>query len=106
MTDPVLPPPPEQYKDFIARFPELEKAWGAIATAGRQGPLDARTVRLVKFALAVGAQQEGSVNSSVRKARAQGLRLDELEQVIALAAGTLGMPRVVAAWSWLKEIWK
>ena len=49
------PDPPEQYRDFLARFPDLGRAWEAIGAAGKSGPLDARAVRLVKFALAVGA---------------------------------------------------
>jgi alkylhydroperoxidase/carboxymuconolactone decarboxylase family protein YurZ len=99
------PDPPEQYRDFLAAFPDLGRAWEAIGKAGKSGPLDARAARLVKFALAVGAQQEGSAHAGVRKARAAGVTREELEQVIALAAGTIGLPRVVAAWGWLRDEW-
>lgn len=99
------PEGPGQYRDFLARFPDLGNAWEAIGKAGKTGPLDARAARLVKFALAVGAQQEGSAHAGVRKARAAGVTRGELEQVIALAAGTIGLPRVVAAWGWLRDEW-
>ncbi len=98
------PKPPQAYKNFIARFPALGGAWEAISRAGNDGPLDAKTRRLIKLALAVGAQQEGATHSSVRKAKAMGITRAEMEQVIALAAGTIGMPRVVAAWCWLNDV--
>jgi len=97
------PKPPKAYKAFIKRFPALAQSWESISAAGRKGPLDEKSVRLVKFALAVGAQQEGAAHSSVRKAAAMGISRAELEQVVALAAGTIGMPRVVASWCWVND---
>jgi len=46
---------------------------------------------------------ESAVHASVRKALAMGIGRDELEQVVALSAGTLGMPSIVAAYNWVKE---
>jgi len=98
-----LPKPPSAYSDFVARFPKLGQAWDLMAEAGKEGPLDERTARLVKLAIAIGAQKEGAVHASVRKALAIGITLEELEQVVALSAGTLGMPSAVAAHTWVKE---
>jgi alkylhydroperoxidase/carboxymuconolactone decarboxylase family protein YurZ len=42
----------------------------------------------------------------VRKAFAMGITREEVEQVIALAAGTLGMPSTVAIYSWARDIWE
>ena len=98
------PKPPQTYKDFIARFPELSKAWEHIHDGGdKAGPLDEKTQRLVKLAIAVGAKQSGAVTSSVRKGLAMGITLEEMEQVAALAASTLGLPATVAAWSLIKD---
>jgi alkylhydroperoxidase/carboxymuconolactone decarboxylase family protein YurZ len=47
--------------------------------------------------------REGAVHSGVRKARDAGASLAELEQVVALAASTIGLPAAVAAWTWVKE---
>jgi alkylhydroperoxidase/carboxymuconolactone decarboxylase family protein YurZ len=47
--------------------------------------------------------REGAVHASVRKAVALGITREELEQVVALAAGTIGLPSTVAVWSWLDE---
>jgi alkylhydroperoxidase/carboxymuconolactone decarboxylase family protein YurZ len=75
-----------------------------IAEAGREGPLDARTARLVNLAVALGALREGAVHAGVRKALAQGISREEIEQVIALAAGTLGLPAAVAVYSWVEDV--
>lgn len=98
-----LPKPPQTYRDFIAQFPKLGQAWDALSEAGQEGPLDAKTQRLIKLAVAVGALKEGPVHASARKALAAGITREELDQVVALAAGTLGMPSTVAVWSWIRE---
>jgi 4-carboxymuconolactone decarboxylase len=99
-----LPKPPKTHHEFMEAFPELAKAWESIGSAGKTGPLDERTCRLVKLALAMGAQQEGAVHASVRKGLAMGITRDELEQVVALAAGTLGFPQTVAAYTWIRDL--
>lgn len=96
--------PPKRYRDFVARFPKLGEAWDSIHEAGAAGPLDARTQRLLKFAVAIGAMREGAAHASVRKALSQGITREELEQVVALAAGTLGLPSTVAAYSWVLDV--
>jgi alkylhydroperoxidase/carboxymuconolactone decarboxylase family protein YurZ len=96
----ILPKPPATYVEFVNRYPLLEEAWGAINRAGAVGPLDERMRRLIKLAVAIGAMREGAVHSSVRKARAIGISEEEIDQVVALAAGTLGLPSTVAAFSW------
>ena len=98
-----VPKPPQTYRDFITRFPRLGEAWDTLAEAGQEGPLDAKTQRLLKLAVAIGAQKEGPVHASARKALAAGISREEMEQVVALAAGTIGMPSTVAAWSWIRE---
>ncbi len=99
-----LPKPPKKYRDFIARYPELGQAWERIHDAGRAGPLDERTIRLIKLGLAIGAQMEGPVHSSVRKGLALGLSREEMEQVVALSAGTVGLPSSVAAFTWIQDV--
>lgn len=99
-----LPKPPAMYSEFVERYPDLGDAWALIAEAGSKGPLDEPTVRLVKLGVAIGALREGSVHSGVRKALAQGIEPAALEQVVAAAAGTLGLPATVAAYSWVREV--
>ena len=95
--------PPTMHRRFVRRFPRLGEAWDLVNEEGADGPLDARTQRLVKLAIAIGALREGAVHAGVRKARDAGVTTKEMEQVVALAASTIGLPATVAAWSWVKE---
>lgn len=96
--------PPKAYKNFIKRFPGLGKAWDATSQAGSKGPLDEKQIRLIKLAIAIGAMREGAVRASVRKAMALGISQKELDQVVSLAAGTLGFPSTVAIFSWMESV--
>ncbi len=98
------PKPPETYEAFRRRFPKLGRAWEALAEAGREGPLDEKTVRLVKLGVAIGALREGAVHAGVRMALAGGVSQEEIAQVIALAAGTIGLPATVAVFSWVRDL--
>jgi 4-carboxymuconolactone decarboxylase len=95
--------PPAMHQQFVRRFPDVGTAWDLVNRQGGAGPLDARAQRLVKLAIAIGAMREGAVHSAVRKARDAGVPLAEMEQVVALAASTIGFPASVAAWSWIRE---
>ena len=97
------PRPPKTYETFVRRYPKLAEAWERIAEAGRDGPLDAKTARLIKLGIAVGAMREGAVHSGVRKALAAGISVEEIEQVVVLAASTLGMPATVAVFTWAHD---
>jgi alkylhydroperoxidase/carboxymuconolactone decarboxylase family protein YurZ len=95
--------PPSSHRRFTRRFPTLARAWELANAEAATGPLDARTERLVKLAVAVGAQRESAVHSAVRKALDEGVTLAEMEQVVPLAATTIGFAASVAAWSWIRE---
>ena len=101
MTD--LPKPPGAFVRFTERFPELAEAWEKASGAGRSGPADEATARLLKLAIAIGAQREGAVRSAARKALAAGVPREAVEQVVALAASTLGFPSAVAAFTWVEQ---
>jgi alkylhydroperoxidase/carboxymuconolactone decarboxylase family protein YurZ len=96
--------PPAVHQAFVRRFPRIGKAWDLVNEGGAAGPLDAKTQRLLKLAIAIGALREGAVHSGVRKARDAGASTAEIEQVVALAASTIGFPSAVAVWSWVREV--
>jgi alkylhydroperoxidase/carboxymuconolactone decarboxylase family protein YurZ len=98
------PRPPKAYEEFVKRYPKMGQAWQSLAEAGKEGPLDEKTIRLVKLAIAIGALREGAVHASVRKALAMGITREEIEQMIALAGGTLGLPATVAVFSWVEDL--
>ena len=70
----------------------------------RQDPSDAKTIRLVKLALAVGAGQQGQVHSHARRGLKLGLMPAELRQVALLAIPSLGWSAGVAALSWINDV--
>ena len=95
--------PPAVHQQFVRRFPGIGRAWDLVNEQGAAGPLDARAQRLAKLAISIGAMREGAVHSAVRKARDAGVSVAEMEQVVALAASTIGFPASVAVWSWVRE---
>lgn len=97
------PKPPEAFQAFNHRYPKIGQAWELITQAGQEGPLDAKTARLVKLAISIGALREGAVHAGVRKALGAGASVAEIEQVVALAASTIGFPSSVAAFSWVRD---
>jgi alkylhydroperoxidase/carboxymuconolactone decarboxylase family protein YurZ len=100
-----MPKPPKTYDDFVRRFPKVAEGWAALTAAGAAGPLDEVTVRLVKLAIAVGGLREGAVRADVRKAFAAGATAGQVDQVLALAASTIGLPATVAVYSWVRDLY-
>ena len=98
------PRSPGTHQAFVERYPKLAQAWEYIAEAGKQGPLDERTARLVRLGVAIGALREDAVCANVRKALSMGISREEIEQVVALSAGTLGLPATVAVHLWVQDI--
>lgn len=95
---------PGTYKAFVTRFPALGRAHENIAKAVEEaGPLDAKTLALVKIGICVGAGLESALRSHVRRAMQQGATAAEVEQAILLGMNTVGFPRTVAAWRWANE---
>lgn len=95
---------PGTYKEFVKKFPALGRAHENIAAAVEgAGPLDARTLALVKIGICVGAGLESALRSHVRRAMRHGATAAEIEQAILLGMNTVGFPRTVAAWSWATE---
>ncbi|WP_299793946.1 carboxymuconolactone decarboxylase family protein [uncultured Marivita sp.] len=87
------------------KHPQVWEAYAALgaATAGA-GDLTERERRLVKLALAVGAASEGAVHSHTRRGLDEGIAASDLHQVALLAIGTLGLPRAVAAGTWIADV--
>ena len=97
------PKPPKTYETFVRRYPKLSEAWEKISEAGGEGPIDSKNARLIRLSIAIGAMREGAVHSSARKALAAGIAVEEIEQVVALAASTLGLPSTVAVFTWVHD---
>lgn len=91
--------------DLADDQPEIWNAYAALGKATADcGPLTDREKRLVKLALAIGAGSEGAVHSHTRRAMSDGIEKAALHQVAMLAIGPLGLPRAVAAKTWIEDI--
>ncbi len=95
--------PPRTFVAFVRRYPRIGKAWDLLGEAGNSGPLDPKTARLVKLGIHIATRSEGGTHAAVRKALMAGSRPEEIYQVVALAAGALGLPTAVAAFTWVEE---
>lgn len=95
---------PGAYKQFVTKFPKLGEAHEQIAQAVESyGPLDRKTIDLIKIGLSVGAGLESAVRSHVRRALQDGATEQEIEQAVLLSYNTCGWPRMVAAWTWARQ---
>lgn len=98
---------PKRYRRFQKEFPEVAKAYEAMGDAVHNaGPLDEKTRALIKLAISTGARFEGAVHSHSRKALKAGASPEELRQVAMLSLPTIGLPSMMAALSWVDDIWE
>lgn len=86
-------------------YPDVWDSYADLGAAcSAAGPIDGETKRLVKLALAVGAQSEGAVHSHVRRGLEEGIDPETLQHVAVLGIPTLGFPQAVAARSWISDL--
>lgn len=96
---------PDVVRELARRYPAIWEAYGRLGeAASAAGPLDARTERLAKLALAIGAGRQGAVHSHARRALKAGWTRAELEQVALLGITTLGWSAAVAAYCWIQDV--
>lgn len=95
---------PAVVEQFARAYPRVWEAYNQLGEATTEaGPLDEKTRRLVKLALAIGAQRQGAVNSHTKRALAAGCTPEELVHVGILGIPTIGWPGAFAAICWIEE---
>lgn len=98
---------PKRYSQFKEDYPEVIAAYEALGNAVHSaGPLDDKTRALIKLAISTGARLEGAVHSHARKALKTGVTKEEMQQVAILALPTIGLPGMMAAFSWIGDVLK
>ncbi len=96
---------PDFLQKVIDEYPDVWQAYQALGEAcSNAGPLDAKTARLVKLALAIGAKSEGAVHSHARRALREGVTPEELQQVAMLAVTSIGWSSSMAALAWIQDV--
>jgi 4-carboxymuconolactone decarboxylase len=95
---------PAPYMKMKAEQPALMKAYEQFGDAcSKAGPLDEKTVALVKLGISLAAGLEGASHSHARKALEAGCRAEELLHVAHLCAPTIGFPTMMRARGWVAE---
>ncbi len=90
---------------FAERYPEVWNAYNQLGEASaKAGPLDERTQRLVKLAIAIGTEREGAVHAHARRALKAGISPEELIHVAILAITTIGWSGAFAAITWINDM--
>ena len=98
---------PSGAAQIARKYPKIWAAYEQLCAAcAEAGPFDARTIRLVKLAIAIAAESEGAVHSHTRRALDEGLSKSELLQVALLAIPSIGLAKAVAAMTWIEDILK
>lgn len=89
---------PQAYTRMKQEQPELVAAYEALGAAcAEAGPLDARTLALVKLGISLGAGLEGGGRSHARKALEAGCSREEVLHVAHMCAPTIGFPAMMRA---------
>ncbi|HYE24733.1 MAG TPA: carboxymuconolactone decarboxylase family protein [Clostridia bacterium] len=96
--------PSDFNENFRHAYPNVWKAFSQLSEqCHEQGPLDEKSRRLVKVAIAVASGLEGATHSAVRHARDANISNEELEHVALLAITTIGYPSAMRALSWIRD---
>lgn len=95
---------PTTLENFKKAFPA---AWGAYAqlrdVCDSAGPLDPKTVELIKIGISAALEHEGGLVAHISQAKKAGAQSDEIYQAILLAIGLAGFPAVLAAFATAKK---
>jgi len=95
---------PSVVEEFAEQRPEVWEAYNRLGQAvSEAGPLDEKTRRLVKLAIALGSGREGAVKAHARRANRAGISHDELEHVALLGITTAGWPAAFASLCWIRQ---
>jgi alkylhydroperoxidase/carboxymuconolactone decarboxylase family protein YurZ len=96
---------PSVVDEFAKKHPAVWDAYNRLGDASSEaGPLETKTQRLVKLAIAIGAGHQGAVHSHARRGLKAGLTPEELSQVAMLGITTVGWPRAFAAHCWIQDM--
>jgi Uncharacterized homolog of gamma-carboxymuconolactone decarboxylase subunit len=96
---------PSTAGELANQYPDVWDAYSGLGKAcSEAGPIDDETKRLVKPALAAGAESEGAVHSHVRRALDEGVDPETLRHVAILSIPTLGFPRAMATLTWIDDL--
>ncbi len=91
---------PDTLEGFKREFPEAWSAYEQLRNVcDKSGPLDQKTVELIKIGISSVLGREGGLVAHISKAQKLGAPKEEIYQAILLASGLSGFPSTLAAFS-------
>lgn len=91
---------PDKLETFKRQFPETWIAYERFRDlCDGSGPLDSKTVELIKIGISTAMGHEGGLMAHISKAEKAGARREEIYQSLLVAAGLAGFPSALAAFS-------
>ena len=96
---------PKRFEMFTEEFPDVAEAYRVLGdTLSRSGPLDQKTICLIKIGMSVGSGQEGATRSHTRKAIDAGATREEIRHAVIVSVTTLGFPMMMRGLSWVDDV--
>jgi len=95
---------PQWYEFLKEKFPNYMKAVENLGEIIKdEGPLDSKTIQLIKLGAAASIRSEGSVHSHVRRALENGASKEDVYHTLISLTSTIGFPNVAAALNWADD---
>jgi 4-carboxymuconolactone decarboxylase len=95
---------PKAFQQFRADHPEVFAAYETLGeSASSAGPLDTRTLELIKLGMAAAGRSKSAVQSHTHRALESGVTPAEVEHALIAGVNTLGFSAMMAALSWAKS---
>ncbi len=98
---------PEILDHFKTRYPKSWKAYEQLRdTCDAEGPLDRKTVELIKIGISTALEHKGGVVAHISQAHKVGATDNEINHAILVAMGLVGFPTVLAVSETAREYLK
>jgi AhpD family alkylhydroperoxidase len=98
---------PDTLDQFKSKFPQVWAAYQDLKDiCDKQGPLDKKTIELVKIGISTALGREGGLIAHISKAKKAGAHDSEIYHSILLAMSLVGFPATLAAFTTAREYLK
>jgi len=95
---------PETLESFKAKFPQVWAAYEDLKNVcDKGGPLDKKTIELIKIGISTVMGREGGLVAHISKAKKAGAQKNEIYHSILLAMGLAGFPTTLSAFAVAKK---
>ena len=98
---------PKTLSQFKKQFPDVWLTYEQLRnTCSETGPLDQKTVELIKVGISAALAREGGLVAHVSKARKAGAKKPEIYQAMFQGLGLAGFPTILSAYRIVRKTLK